>query len=383
MIRRLPLALCALLLAPLLALPAAGQDDIATYEHKRRALRGRYAAAGSPAEKRAILAEFRALRLAVAVDRTEEAEQLIDDHSGWGTLDESGLGEDLADEAVTDPDLVDAVLDELGSGDRDDVSLETLEELGDDELADLAGDADGRDLLEHMVDLLNGGNVSAPEEIQIERVLPLISDTHVRLVFDAVSPAVAAALQAAGATLQPIADGSGSYVFDEYTVVIDRMPPGVSASDFLMEMALDLNGTVDDGAFDAVNRFSRRATGAPQPGDIYDIDILGPDNGSVVLAAMRWSSDASYFIFSTIATPTTGSHPEFGNREFGFFTNDDGSTTFYTRGASRPANWPTRQGGALPQATSWSRLMRGISNAIDARGGASRPGSFRTRRGYR
>ncbi|ARV59035.1 hypothetical protein BZZ01_10645 [Nostocales cyanobacterium HT-58-2] len=184
---------------------------------------------------------------------------------------------------------------------------------------------------------------------------------------------VQTALTGAKAELQPIADGSGEYVYDEYKITFNRMPQGVTPESFLDEMLRDLNGTVSNPDFNNINEFKRRSSEAPRLGDIIDIDIYGPDNGSVVLS----NRSDSYFVFSTIKTPETGSHPEYGSREFGFERNPDGSVTFYTRGASRPQNWLGRKVGGPLQEDSWTSLMSGISTAIYKRGGQTRADSFR------
>ncbi|HEY4185502.1 MAG TPA: peptidoglycan-binding domain-containing protein [Polyangia bacterium] len=173
------------------------------------------------------------------------------------------------------------------------------------------------------------------------------------------------------AVLQSATGGSGEYVYDEYKVEVTSMPTGLAPEAFLLEMAKDLNGTVKDSDFDTINVFHRRASGDPHVGEIIDIDIMGPDNGSVILAELG----VTYFVFQTIDCLETGSHPENGSREFGFERHGT-SITFYTRGVSRPSNAVVGFFGARPQALGWTSLMHGISTQIGARGGASRFDSF-------
>ena len=126
--------------------------------------------------------------------------------------------------------------------------------------------------------------------------------------------------------------------------------------------------------------FQRRSTGSPPAiGDIYDIDLAGPDNGSVVLVELA----PDHVVFQTITTKfsETGSHPECGARAFGVERNADGSVAFYTRGASRiaPAIAAAPGGatvGAALQNRSWTQMMIGISGTIQNRGGTPRPNSF-------
>lgn len=377
-------------LAVLLAPGASGQAlDAKTFQEKRRTLTGQWAGAATIAEKQAILAQLKALQLAeskagVASPKKDEAEALIEKHTSLANLDEDALGKELAKLLPGDGPLVSEVFAQLGGGDRDDVAEALLSALSDDELRVLAADPARKAILENLIREMNSSvGVSTDEEVQIERATKATSSSHGRIMnAHVVSKTVQDALTAAGATIQKIEDGSGSYVFDEYSVVIDKMPPGTTAEQFLEELAKAPNATVNDSGFDAVNVFKpRRKSGDPQPGDIYDIDILGPDDGSVVLASQSFTADASRFTFVTITTPETGTHPEFGNREFGYFRNTDGSYTFYTRGVSRPANVGARVGGAGPQAVSWTRMMKGISNAVATRGGTPRPDSFKVVKG--
>jgi hypothetical protein len=151
------------------------------------------------------------------------------------------------------------------------------------------------------------------------------------------------------------------------------MPDKVTAESFLMEMARDLNGTVKDPEFDSINAFKRRGGGDPKVGDIVDIDIKGPENGSVILGELG----TTYFVFQTIDCPKYGSHPENGSREFGFQRNGN-TVTFYTRGVSRPGNFITGFFGSGPQKAGWTALVRGISKQITARGGTSNFNTFST-----
>jgi hypothetical protein len=228
---------------------------------------------------------------------------------------------------------------------------------------------------------LQSGSTSGGEAEQMERLVRLGSPTHARLRGEEASKdsRVTEGLDSEDASLQSIEDGSGDYIYDEYSVIIDAMPADLSAEAFLTEMTVDLNKAVNDDLFDAINVFSRRpTTEQPEVGNIYDIDILGPDNGSVVLV----DRTPNRFVFQTITTHSagsgydTGSHPEYGSREFGFEAVQGGGIKFYTRGASRPRNAAVGVGGKLPQATGWTRLMRGISDAIEARGGTPRKNSF-------
>ncbi len=151
------------------------------------------------------------------------------------------------------------------------------------------------------------------------------------------------------------------------------MPDKTTAESFLLEMARDLNGTVKNADFNRINVFKRRRSGDPIVGEIIDIDILGPDDGSVILAELG----PTYFVFQTIECPQTGTHPENGSREFGFERNG-AVVTFYTRGVSRPGNFMVGIIGSVPQRKGWTSLMQGIADQITARGGISNFGTLTT-----
>lgn len=185
------------------------------------------------------------------------------------------------------------------------------------------------------------------------------------------NPAIRMGLTAVGATLQSLADGSGLCVCDEYSFMVATMPPKVTPEIFVVDMASDLNGTVDDAGFSAVNTFERSRKGAPKVGEIVHIDIAGPDNGSVILVELT----TEYFVFQTVKTSHDGSHPENGSREFGF-ERMGSQIKFYTRGVSRPGNAAIRLAGAVPQMVGWTRLCRGLSDTISKRGGSPVKGSF-------
>lgn len=323
---------------------------------------------------------------AFAVQLDEEAERLagqiqaetaqpIATHSNWMGLDEAGLASELVNLLPQEAATAQAVLDQLNSEDRDDVAYAMLTQLSEQSLAAIAKDPMGKVLLKRLVQELNSGTISDEEIRQVQRVITHASATHGRLVTEALRPEVQRALQNAGATLQPISSGFAGLNFDGYSIVIEQMPPGVTPEAFLAELLKDPNATVNHPVFNLTSEFARRVpSGEPELGDIYEIDIVGPDNGDVVLN----DKTPSQFTFTTIHTGWSGhgEHPEYGNREFGFERNPDGSITFYTRGASRPAGVPERVVGPLLQQATWTALIQGISNTIEARGGTARPDSF-------
>jgi hypothetical protein len=209
------------------------------------------------------------------------------------------------------------------------------------------------------------------------------------------SPAVKQALSENDAKIQSICDGFGDYLFDEYVLVIDAMPPGVSPAQLLGELAKDFNGFIHRTKFDLVNRFIRRNSGPPAVGDIYDIKFveaggLAADaaieatvehylgvgvpslavNGSVMLVEQ---TDA-HFVLQTLRGKKYALHPEAGARAFGFWPGENGSVVFYTMAASRPTarSEADRRVGAAFQRIAWRELLQGLGAQVIARGGRVR-----------
>jgi hypothetical protein len=218
------------------------------------------------------------------------------------------------------------------------------------------------------------GNVAEAERL----VSVLVSPSHAHMLGESAgsSAEVQGALEPHGATLQSVKDGVGPVVYDEYWIVLDSMPSNLTPEQYLSEMSTDINRAVADETFDKINTFSRtqpdQQRGAPAVGDVVDIDFTGPDNGSVMLV----EATPEHFIYQTATTPQLGKHPEYGSREFGFERPEDGSVRFYTRGVSRPVNALVGMVGASIQERDWTAMLNGIGNALQARGGTLRPGSF-------
>lgn len=192
------------------------------------------------------------------------------------------------------------------------------------------------------------------------------------------SPGIAATNDAT-CKFQSLADGSGGYVHDEYSIMVSGMPPGLTPGGFMLEFANNPNATVKNGYFTALTVLTKRTSTPPKIGDIYDIDIIGPDNGSIVLVALApdfGKSGDSWFDIQTVSCEKYGSHPENGAREFGCESTAEG-IRFYTRGISRPSNALVRFVGAAPQALGWTAMMKGISESIKKRGGTPVDNSFR------
>ncbi|MGE0642374.1 MAG: Ig-like domain-containing protein [Nitrospira sp.] len=188
-------------------------------------------------------------------------------------------------------------------------------------------------------------------------------------------PAVLSELKRHDAVAQKLSDGYGDYIYDDYSIRIDSLPSGFSKSEFINELLSSINKTVNSADFDKLAIFTRRTPGEPlSPGQIFDIDIYGPDNASVVLSK---KSDLTY-TFTTIKNNSifrNGDHVVYGSRDFGF-REVDGELQFFTKGVSRTKNWWIDNGepligwilGGLPQDLLWRNFVDGIGKTLSAKG---------------
>ena len=174
----------------------------------------------------------------------------------------------------------------------------------------------------------------------------------------------------ASAKFMRLSQGAGPYKYDEYSVIIDSFPSNLSPIDYLKEFAMDLNKAVNNSDFNSANVFTKRAKKRLELGDVWDIDIKGPDNGSIVLVALSpdfgKKNISSWFVIQTIECDKYGTHPECGAREFGFEVLRN-STKFYTRGVSRAYMHIHRMGSSI-QKKSWIGMLTGISTELAKRG---------------
>jgi hypothetical protein len=179
---------------------------------------------------------------------------------------------------------------------------------------------------------------------------------------------------------QVLSAGYGDYVYDDYSVTISSMPAGLTAEDYLLEFSRDPNAAVANKLFNVINVFKKRSQSPPAIGDIFDIDIAGPDDGSIVLVALSagfgLTRGSSWFDIQTIECKKYGTHPENGAREFGFENVSDGFM-FYTRGVSRGHFLGAQTAGSAFQTMGWTGMMKGISESIRRRGGQPKENSFK------
>lgn len=177
------------------------------------------------------------------------------------------------------------------------------------------------------------------------------------------------------AKFMELSQGAGPYKKDEYSINVDSFPSALSPLTYLKEFAMSPNDAVKSTGFNIANKFKKRIPGRLALGDIWDIDILGPDNGSIVLVSTSQnlvgtdsvSVDTSgWFDIQTIECEKYGTHPECGAREFGFETTDNG-IKFYTRGVSRAFMHAHRTGSPI-QHQAWKSMLGGIADELTKRG---------------
>jgi len=158
-------------------------------------------------------------------------------------------------------------------------------------------------------------------------------------------------------------DGGGAIKYDYYENRIE-MPPGLSFNEWMKGFSSFadkyLNTTLSKNPYTTFSDFypwktnSGLTPNGPARGDILDIDVWGPNNASVMISDVNYSSGIdSKVTFSTMDVSnlnpkyhemtkltkktvfsTTGSHVVSGNRIWGFRKKDDGIYS-YTIGLSK------------------------------------------------
>jgi len=179
-----------------------------------------------------------------------------------------------------------------------------------------------------------------------------------------------------GTSFQTLEEGHGPYRFDDFTVIIQRMPPGLTPQAFLGEMAQDINKAANDQQFNDLSTFKWRDTSHPPTvGDINDIDFgsawVLPTPGVPSPVMLVEQTDA-HFVFQTLQ-----GHILHGAREFGFYALPDGRVVLYTRAISRDSSFlslPFNKDAAGHanelQNRTWTNFMIGVCNEMQRRGGS-------------
>ncbi|HVV53029.1 MAG TPA: DUF4157 domain-containing protein, partial [Polyangia bacterium] len=149
----------------------------------------------------------------------DPARDLISQFTSFLNLDEEGLGGALVRRAAgREYDFVQNVIDDLGSTDRDDVSLAFMEAATDALLRQIVADERGRRLLDRLYDELTSGSVGDDEQAQATRILKLKSSR--------IAPAELERVAGGGAVKIFPLRIPGPTVLDDAPITAERRPNG-------------------------------------------------------------------------------------------------------------------------------------------------------------
>lgn len=178
---------------------------------------------------------------------------------------------------------------------------------------------------------------------------------------------------------------------DEYSIEVN-LPPDMDPSEFLMQMAGDMSGTLE-GEFDNLGEF-RNFGKIPEIGQVIAIDVEdkprlsipgldgkrispfdSPFNAPVMITDIQNDS----FTVQTIAL-NGNEHVLHGTREWGFEELPDGSYKFYTRGVSvediaAAEGLPGFEGAKEGEKRFWNAWTEGVENHVTGEGGTVVEGS--------
>ena len=209
----------------------------------------------------------------------------------------------------------------------------------------------------------------------------LVPETHRELMGTTVPQAARDSLDALGQEVHnPFETGSGMYNMDEYSMMMDHLPPGYDTPEEFMASFLrspnDMAGHQDSPGvdFDTYNQFTPRQAGStadgatgpngvPGVGDWYHIGIPGNNGDVMIVDEDLDSSDGR--TSATVQTmtdqesgPMNDDHPVSGRRQFGMEHMEDGRYRFYTRGFDRQTSLGMDpQVSNIAQHNDWSTLM--------------------------
>jgi len=178
-----------------------------------------------------------------------------------------------------------------------------------------------------------------------------------------------------GVKLQDIESASGSLNVDIYSVTISQFPEGITPEQFLENFRTNLNDFIAGGGstFEPYSKSegekfqSNSPDGALMRFKVYLIGVNVDD-----LSVIASETNASSWVFSPVSSPEDMGHPVAGNRQFGITENEDGTHTFYIRGADRP--WSGVDAFAEKKVFEgadklWKTAINNATNYINERGG--------------
>ena len=183
---------------------------------------------------------------------------------------------------------------------------------------------------------------------------------------------------------QHLRAGQETY-YDEFAIIV-KLPDG--RQDFASETFAAMRRKLDTvGLGEAAKEFmgigtfryfepkriEARSDKLPVVGDIFQVDIrpglhlTGIDDGDVMMTELLEGPRNSRFRYSTLNNDLaggSGSHPNNGSREYGYFTTLDGWTKFYVRGVDQ-FKYPIYANSGRPhQDKFWLSFLEGIGNRV-------------------
>lgn len=170
---------------------------------------------------------------------------------------------------------------------------------------------------------------------------------------------------------------------DYYSAKITKMPvingSTMTSKELLKHIRLNINSFINTKYAD-FQPYSSSIDGpvwrSDNPlGAVMKIDIMGPDNASVVCSF--YSSDELGWGFTTIEAPATGEHPVSGNREF-FISEKSGYNLFVIKGLDIGSSGipglglPILEGIGYSIADKlWKSMRQKVMNFINSNGGSA------------
>jgi hypothetical protein len=175
--------------------------------------------------------------------------------------------------------------------------------------------------------------------------------------------------------VQRIEDATSEHInFDTYSVVITRLPPGVSPDQLFQKVRRDINEFLDNdvGAMVGYRRGDAqdwKSSASAPLGSILVWHISSMEQAGVVTSL----SEPRRWIFTpvTIGRAFPGEHPVSGNREFGLRPGPGNGWTIYTRGVDRvlASLLPGEDIVFGGQDALWRSFQNGVASYVNAAGG--------------
>jgi hypothetical protein len=178
-------------------------------------------------------------------------------------------------------------------------------------------------------------------------------------------------LTARDMSVQTIDAAVGDLNLDFYKVDITQWPSGWDPQKFLWHFMRHINDFINTTytEFEPYDDSDAARLASDNPvGTVFFLDMLGPDNASIVISQVT----KQYFAVSTVHAPRSGDHPVSGHRMFGY-ANEKGKTVWFTRAADRPTLLPQGFQEAIFAGAEklWESMQRGVASFINDNGGTA------------